>query len=161
MMDRDPAKEKARLEAAARIDRMIMSRRQLLKRGGAGLLVFGVGSSLLAACGGGSSSSEATTTTAAADTGTAPAATTAASTEAAAVPAASGTIDFLSWEGYDLPDIMRPWKTTNSVEIDADLHRQPRRDPGEDQGRRRRRCGYDLITYYQGYKPLYTRARAS
>ena len=158
MMDRDPAKEKARLEAAARIDRMIMSRRQLLKRSGAGLLVFGVGSSLLAACGGGGGgttaaepATSAAATTAAATTAAAEPATTAA----AAAPEASGTIDYLSWEGYDLPDIMTPWEKTNSVTIAPTYvgdHNeiQAKLKGGGDA------VSYDIITYYQGYKPLYT-----
>ena len=56
----------------------------------------------------------------------------------AAAPEASGTIDYLSWEGYDIPDPMKAWKTANCGRREVDVHREPRRHPGEDQGRRRR-----------------------
>ncbi len=70
------------------------------------------------------------------------------------MPAASGTIDYLSWEGYDLPDIMTPWETTNNVKIAptyiADHNEiQAKLKGGGDA------VSYDIITYYQGYKPLY------
>ncbi len=56
-----------------------------------------------------------------------------------AAPDASGTINFLSWEGYDIPvPSMKAWKKEQGIDVIADLHRQPRRDPGQDQGRRRR-----------------------
>lgn len=151
-MKRTPAQEQARLEAAARIDRLIMSRRELLRRGGAGLLAVGVGSSLLAACGGGGGSSEPATS-AAADTGAA-AGTAGASTQAAAAPQASGTMDYLSWEGYDLPDIMTPWLKENNVKLAPTYIA----DHNEIQAKIKAGGGsvsYDIITYYQGYKPLY------
>ncbi len=65
-----------------------------------------------------------------------------------------GQLDFLSWQGYDLPDIMTPWLDQNNVtlvptypsnhdEIQAKLL-------GGGGG------GTDIYTYYQGYKDFYT-----
>ena len=69
------------------------------------------------------------------------------------VPKASGRVDFLSWEGYDLPDPLKPWKQRNNVEVKAtyignhnDIQAKLKAGGGG---------GFDVITYYQGYKPLY------
>ena len=105
-----------------------MSRRMLLRRGGAAALGLGLMPSLLAACGGG-------------DDGD------------AAAPEASGTIDYLSWTGYDIPDPMKAWKTANSVSV------KPTYIGNHDDIQAKIKAGggaYDLITYYQGYKDLYT-----
>ena len=157
-MGEDPRKERAMRETAARIDRMILSRRELLKKGGLGLVAVGAVPALLAACGGGGDGG--TTTAAEEPAATAPATTAAATTEEAAttveatVPAASGTIDFLSWEGYDLPDPMKAWKQENGVKIQPtyignhnDIEAKLKASGNAE--------GYDLITYYQGFKPLY------
>jgi spermidine/putrescine transport system substrate-binding protein len=159
MPEKDQGKERARQEAAHRIDRAVISRRELLRRSGAGLLVVGAAPAILAACGGGEETGE----TAAATT-EAPAATTAApetgavetaapdTTEVAAVPEASGTIDYLSWEGYDIPDQLKPWRQEHGVKVNAtyignhdDIQAKITAGGGS----------YDIITYYQGYKRLY------
>jgi spermidine/putrescine transport system substrate-binding protein len=152
-MERTEAeKERMRL-AAADIDRKILSRRDILRRGGIGLLALGAAPAILAACGGGD---ETAATTEAAATTAAPAATTeaaATTAEAAAeLPKASGTVDFLSWEGYDIPGPMKPWEEANAVKVSAtyignhdDIQAKIKAGGGS----------YDLITYYQGYKPLY------
>ena len=57
----------------------------------------------------------------------------------AKAPQASGRVDFLSWEGYDIPDPLKSWKSDERRHGQGDLHRQPRRDPGQAQGLRRRR----------------------
>ncbi len=49
---------------------------------------------------------------------------------------------------------MKAWLADNDVELKPELHREPRRHPGQAQGQRQAE-GFDLITYYQGYKPLY------
>ena len=66
-----------------------MSRSTLLRRGGAAAIGLGLMPTLLAACGGGD--------------------------EEGTAPQASGTIDYLSWTGYDIPDPMKAWKKANSV----------------------------------------------
>ena len=63
----------------------LVDRREFLRRGAA-LLTIGATPALLAACGGSSNSGSA------------------------AAPKASGSIDYLSWEGYDIPDPMKAWK---------------------------------------------------
>ncbi len=120
------------------------------------LVTLGASPALLAACGG----DDAGTTTVDAGAGSSAAAATDAATTAAAPVGiqgdgkVGGTIDFLSWEGYDLPDPMKDWKTTNTVDLKAtyigthdDI--QAKLIAAKGGG------GYDLITYYQGYKPLY------
>ncbi len=69
------------------------------------------------------------------------------------MPAASGTIDFMSWEGYDFPDQMKAWRQENGVEIAAtymgshdDIQARILGGGGD---------GLDLITYGSSYKPLY------
>jgi spermidine/putrescine-binding protein len=105
-----------------------LSRLTLLRRGGAAALAVGLRPPLLAACGG--------------DDG-----------GEAVAPEASGTIDYLSWEGYDIPDPMKAWKTANAVDVKStyianhdDIQAKIKAGGGS----------YDLITYYQGYKTLYT-----
>jgi spermidine/putrescine transport system substrate-binding protein len=103
-----------------------LSRLTLLRRGGAAALGIGLMPTLLAACGGG---------------------------DEAAAPEASGTIDYLSWTGYDIPDPMKAWKTDNSVTV------KPTYIGNHDDIQAKIKAGggsYDLITYYQGYKDLYT-----
>ena len=103
-----------------------ISRLTLLRRGGAAALGVGLMPTLLAACGGGGE---------------------------AAAPEASGTIDYLSWTGYDIPDPMKAWKTANSVNV------KPTYIGNHDDIQSKIKAGggaYDLITYYQGYKDLYT-----
>jgi spermidine/putrescine transport system substrate-binding protein len=103
-----------------------ISRLTLLRRGGAAALGVGLMPTLLVACGGGGE---------------------------AAAPEASGTIDYLSWTGYDIPDPMKAWKTANSVNV------KPTYIGNHDDIQSKIKAGggaYDLITYYQGYKDLYT-----
>ena len=152
MAERDAAKEQARAEAAARIDRMILSRRELLKRSGIGLVAVGAVPALLAACGGGggeTTAAEEPAASAPADTGAPEPATTAAAAE---VPPASGPIDYLSWEGYDIPDQLKAWREANGVTVNATYI------GNHDEIQAKIAAGggtYDVITYYQGYKPLY------
>lgn len=103
-----------------------LSRRELLRRGGLTMFALGAAPTLLAACGGDDES---------------------------ATPQASGTIDYLSWEGYDIPDPMKDWKTSNNVTVKSTYI------GNHDEIQAKIKAGggsYDLITYYQGYKPLYT-----
>jgi spermidine/putrescine transport system substrate-binding protein len=145
-------------ESMRRYEQALLSRRELLRKAGLGVVVLGAGPTLLAACGGGSESSAPEAPPPATEAPATEPATTAAGTTAAPaaeVPQASGTIDFLSWEGYDLPGPMEAWKKENKVtlkptyignhnDIEAKLKAS---DNAE---------GYDLITYYQGFKPLYS-----
>jgi spermidine/putrescine-binding protein len=155
MAERPLEEERARKELAARIDRAI-SRRELLKRSGLGLVAVGVAPAVLAACGGGSDDGGEAATTAA-ETTEAPAATDVEtqapdSVEAASVPAASGAIDYLSWEGYDIPDQLKAWRDANGVTVN------PTYIGNHDEIQAKIAAGggsYDIITYYQGYKPLY------
>lgn len=65
-----------------------------------------------------------------------------------------GTIDFLSWEGYDLPKVMAPWKQAHGVGLKA-TYISKHDDIQAKIVALRGRKGYDVVTYYQGYKPLY------
>ncbi len=121
---------------------MDLSRRRFLQRAGITVVSVGVTPAILAACGGDDDTGDASPTTGA--------------TGSPEAPAASGTINYLSWEGYDIPvDSMKAWKKENGVEIAAtyignhDDIQAKIKAGGE-------AAGYDLITYYQGYKPLYT-----
>lgn len=64
----------------------------------------------------------------------------------------SGNIDFLSWEGYDLPDSMGDWQDENDVKLRATYistydEIQSKIAAGAE--------GYDLITYNQAFKAQY------
>ena len=105
-----------------------ISRLMLLRRGGAAALGLGLMPTVLAACGG-------------SDNG------------GGEAPQASGTIDYLSWTGYDIPDPMKAWKKANDVTL------KPTYIGNHDDIQAKIKAGggsYDLITYYQGYKDLYT-----
>jgi spermidine/putrescine transport system substrate-binding protein len=123
-----PAQEKA-----------LWSRRELLRRGSLAAASLGFAPTILAACGGSDSGSSGAATTSGGGTPT--------------VPEAKGSIDFLSWEGYDLPKPMKAWKHEHGVKVNPtyignhnDIQAKLKAGGGG---------GYDLITYYQGYKPLY------
>ncbi len=70
-------------------------------------------------------------------------------------PAASGTLDYYSWEGYDSPvKGTKAWLKDNSVKLNAsyignhdDIQAKLKASDNSE--------GFDLTTYYQGYKPLY------
>jgi spermidine/putrescine transport system substrate-binding protein len=117
------------------------SRRRFLHRAGMVTLTLGAGPTLLAACGdddddggggGGSTTAEGP----------------------ARAPEATGRVDFLSWEGYDIPDALKGWKSETGVTVKAtyignhDEIQTKLKAGGAG-------AGYDIITYYQGYKPLY------
>ena len=104
-----------------------MSRLALLQRGSAAAMGLGLMPAVLAACGG-DGGGEAT-------------------------PEAGGTIDYLSWTGYDAPAPMKAWKQANDVRL------KPTYIGNHDDIQAKIKAGggaYDLITYYQGYKDLYT-----
>jgi spermidine/putrescine transport system substrate-binding protein len=116
------------------------SRRRFLRRAGLVTLTVGAGPTLLAACGDDD------------DGGGGGASTTAEGP--AKVPEATGRVDFLSWEGYDIPDALKGWKSETGVTVKAtyignhDEIQTKLKAGGAG-------AGYDIITYYQGYKPLY------
>lgn len=118
--------------------REINTRRQFLRRAGWTTVALGAGPTLLAACGDDDDSGGSTS----------------ASTGPAEAPKASGRVDFLSWEGYDIPKPLKPWKTANNVQVKSTYianhdEIQTKLKAAGGSG------GYDIITYYQGYKPLY------
>lgn len=120
-----------------------LSRREFLRRSGLTVITVGATPAILAACGddGG---------------GTAASPTDAGAGGTPEAPDASGTINFLSWEGYDIPvDSMNAWKQEQGIEINPtyignhdDIQSKIKAGGSS--------AGYDLITYYQGYMPLYT-----
>jgi spermidine/putrescine-binding protein len=107
-----------------------LSRRQVLHR--AGLLgLAAVSPSVLAACGG----------------STEPAASGGGS-------AASGgkTLNFLSWQGYDLPDAMNPWSKEQGYTFKPSYINN--HDDIQAKVLQNDKGTYDLISYYQGYHDL-------
>lgn len=113
------------------VSRRPLTRLELLKRGGITALALGAAPTLLGACGG-------------------------AEAEA---PQASGTIDFFSWEGYDLPGksvpTMETWRKANGVKVKSayiashdDIQAKIKGGGGQ---------GIDLITYGNQYKALYSK----
>lgn len=157
-----PEQDRAQRELAARIDHAIagreLTRRELLRRSGLVLLTATAVPAVLAACGGGNSG-DGTTAAVAEPATTEGGVTTSAATGAADTSAVSldvgGSLDFLSWEGYDLPDIMTPWLKENGVTLNPTYpgnHDEITAKLAASQGS----AGYDIFTYYQGYKPLYS-----
>jgi len=116
------------------------SRREFLRRAGLTTFTIGATPALLAACG----DDTTPATTGPANAGASP-----------SVPPASGTLDYFSWEGYDAPiDEMKAWLADNDVELNSgyianhdDIQAKLKASNNSE--------GFDLITYYQGYKPLY------
>jgi spermidine/putrescine transport system substrate-binding protein len=118
-----------------------LSRRDFLRRTGLTMFTVGATPAILAACGEG----DGTATTPAGGGDGSPAA-----------PDASGTINFLSWEGYDIPvDSMNEWKAEQGIEINPTYIANHDDIQAKIKGGGAA-AGYDLITYYQGYMPLYT-----
>jgi spermidine/putrescine-binding protein len=117
-----------------------LSRRRFLATGTAAA----VGTGLLAACGGDSEEDAG---------GASP--SPGNGTSAAGTAAAGGTLNYLSWEGYDLPiAAMDAWREENGVTVN------PTYIGNHDDIQAKIAAGgesaaYDLITYYQGYKNLY------
>jgi spermidine/putrescine-binding protein len=113
-----------------------LTRRDLLKQGGLSALLLSGAPAFLAACGGGGEAAAPTTGTGKGQIG--------------------GTIDFFSWEGYDLPDkyfpTMKAWKAANGVKIKSsyigshdDIQAKIKSGGG---------TGIDLITYALSYTHL-------
>src|SRR4029450_9905626 len=125
MADNIPARD-VLLTTRVALEHARISRLTLLRRGGAAALGLGLMPTVLAACGGG---------------------------DEAAAPEGSGTIDYLSGGGHDIPDPMKAWKKENNVSV------KPTYIGNHDDIQAKIKAGggsYDLITYYQGYKDLYT-----
>ncbi len=145
--DRERQRLAARIDAAieARERHKLLTRREVLRRSGLVLVTLGAAPAILAACGGGDSGEGADATTAQADTGVAGATTSAE---------LGGKLDYLSWEGYDLPDIITPWLEENGITLNAtyigdhnEIQAKLLAGGGE--------SGFDIITYYQGYSAYY------
>ncbi len=64
-----------------------------------------------------------------------------------------GTMQYLSWEGYDLPDCMKAWQDENDLVMESTYIG----DHSEIQAKLASAGGttYDVVTYYQGYYDLY------
>lgn len=105
---------------------------------------------LVGACGGGASPAPSQADSGAPSTGS-PAASPAGSPAQGAV---GGQLDFLSWQGYDLPEIMTPWLEENGVTL------VPTYPSNHDEIQAKLLSGggggTDIFTYYQGYKDFYT-----
>jgi spermidine/putrescine transport system substrate-binding protein len=110
-----------------------LTRRDMLKRGGALAAFSAAGATLLAACGG-----SAATTSRAKFTGK-----------------VGGALNFLSWEGYDLPGskTMKQWEQSHNVKLNPTYISTS--DDIQAKIKSGSSVGYDLITYYQAYGPLY------
>ncbi len=68
--------------------------------------------------------------------------------------AVGGTLDYMSWQGYDSPKSLTPWLKANNVKL------KPTYIATHDDIQAKILAlhggkGYDIITYYQGYKQLY------
>ena len=77
-----------------------------------------------------------------------------ASAAPAAASAVGGKLDYMSWQGYDSPKSLTPWVKKNGVTF------KPTYIASHDDIQAKILAlhggkGYDLITYYQGYKELY------
>jgi spermidine/putrescine transport system substrate-binding protein len=112
-----------------------LTRRGLLRRGGLLAALAVSAPTLLAACG---------------DSG-----------ESAAVPAVGdkvgGALNYLSWEGYDLTGSkkMKAWQDAKSVKVNPTYISTS--DDILAKIKSGSSVGYDLITYYQAYGPLYSK----
>ena len=77
-----------------------------------------------------------------------------AETAVASDTAVGGTLDYMSWQGYDSPKSLGPWLKANNVKL------KPTYIATHDDIQAKILAlhggkGYDIITYYQGYKQLY------
>ncbi len=116
-----------------------LDRRAFLQRLGLVTFTVGVGPSILAACGSSDGDSSSGGEPEQLDSG----------------GEVGGTVNYLSWEGYDLPDPLADWRNQNAVEVAAtfignhdDIQAKIKAGGAA--------SGYDVITYYQGYKNLYS-----
>jgi spermidine/putrescine transport system substrate-binding protein len=113
---------------------LALSRRELLRRGGVAVVTVGVGPALLAACGGEDEEPTAT----------------GAPAEQAQI---GGPVDYLSWEGYDLPNETKAWRQENDVTFRTTYIGT--HDDIQAKLKAGAATSYDLITYYQGFIDLY------
>jgi len=120
-----------------------LSRREFLQRAGLTVVTVGVTPAVLSSCGSDDPAPSA------------PGSSAPGTSAVASVPPASGTVDYYSWVGYDAPvKGMKTWLKDNDVKLNAtyignhdDIQAKLK---GNDNSE-----GFDLTTYYQGYKPLY------
>jgi spermidine/putrescine transport system substrate-binding protein len=111
-----------------------LTRRDLMRRGGLLAALAVSAPTLLAACGAGAKS--------------------------AATPAVGnkvgGALNFLSWEGYDLTGskTMKAWQDANKVKLNPTYISTS--DDIQAKIKSGSSVGYDLITYYQAYGPVYS-----
>jgi spermidine/putrescine transport system substrate-binding protein len=103
-----------------------LTRSEFLRRGGLVVVAIGAGPAFLAGCG---------------------------AEEAA--PEVGGTIDYLSWEGYDLKGVepMDEWRKANAIELRSSY--VGTHDDIQAKLKAGAPADYDLITYYQGFIDLY------
>ena len=122
--------------------RLGVARRDFLRRTGVAVITIGATPSILAACGGDD------------DTGASPSATGGGASPEA--PDATGDMNFLSWEGYDIPvDSMEAWRKDQGIKVNPTYIANHDEIQAKIKGGGAA-AGYDIITYYQGYMPLYT-----
>jgi spermidine/putrescine-binding protein len=127
-----------------------LTRRELLRRAGLVSVTLGIGPGLLAACGGGDE--EEAAAPAAAPPAEPGGETTAGTAAAGEVP--GGTINFLTWQGYDLQGDqgLVDWQNQNGIQFNAtfintheDIQAKVTQSPGT----------YNVVSYYEGYWDLY------
>ena len=122
--------------------RLGVARRDFLRRTGVAVITIGATPSILAACGGDD------------DTAASPSATGGGASPEA--PDATGDMNFLSWEGYDIPvDSMEAWRKDQGITVNPTYIANHDEIQAKIKGGGAA-AGYDIITYYQGYMPLYT-----
>jgi spermidine/putrescine transport system substrate-binding protein len=78
-----------------------------------------------------------------------------ASTRAPGHSGVGGAVDFLSWEGYDLPKETKAWRSAHNVKFNSTYIST--HDDIQAKLKSGAKVGYDLITYYQGFYDLYRR----
>jgi spermidine/putrescine transport system substrate-binding protein len=112
------------------------TRRGLLRRAGAAVVTLGAGSPLLAACGSDTQRSS-----------------TGGSGGSSAGGGVGGDVDYLSWEGYDLPGPMKQWNLEHKVKFRSTYIGT--HDDIQAKLKSGGASSYDLITYYHGFVDLY------
>ncbi|MGH3740776.1 MAG: ABC transporter substrate-binding protein [Micromonosporaceae bacterium] len=102
-------------------------RRQFLRRAGGLVVAAGMAPSLLGAC--------------------------TASTRPQGRSGVGGAIDFLSWEGYDLPKETKAWRTAHDVKFNSTYISS--HDDIQAKLKSGAKVAYDITSYYQGFYDLY------
>lgn len=122
-----------------RFNRAQITRRDFLRgaaQGGLVLACVGAMPGVLSACGGDSDAAKPS----------------ASGSAAGGVPAAGGALDFIYWEGYDFPTVMKAWEKKNGVTLRATYMGSVEDIPAKLKGGA---SGYDLICYGTSYRTFF------